>query len=348
MTMNPGTRMGSYEIVAPLGVGGMGEVYRARDTKLGREVAIKVLPETFAADPERLARFEREARLLASLNHHGIAHLYGFEAATLEEGRRGHFLVMELAEGEDLAERLKRGAIPVDEALAIAKQIAEALEEAHEKGIVHRDLKPANVKLAPDGSREAEMLVEGERGHIPSSFSPDGRALIYDALRPDATARDIWMLPLDGPRRPSALVAGAFMKSEGVLSPDGRWLAYVSDEGGQASVFVRPFPTGDGRWQISTPSGSEPRWSHDGRELFYRVDAALYRVPVETARSFSAGRPERRFDRVASGAGAYTYSPTPDGSRFLTFRSSEGVGSLRTLYLDLGFAARLKALATKQ
>ena len=129
----------------------MGEVYRATDTKLGREVAIKLLPEAFASDPERLVRFEREARLLASLNHSNIAHLYGLEAATLADGTTVHLIAMELVEGEDLAERLKRGPIPVDETLAIAMQIAEGLEEAHEKGIVHRDLKPANVKLTPDG-----------------------------------------------------------------------------------------------------------------------------------------------------------------------------------------------------
>ena len=129
----------------------MGRVYRATDTKLGRDVAIKLLPEAFASDPERLARFEREAKVLASLNHPSIAHLYGFENVTLEDGKKVHFLVMELAEGEDLAERLKHGAIPLDESLAIAKQIAEAIEEAHEKGIVHRDLKPANVKVTPDG-----------------------------------------------------------------------------------------------------------------------------------------------------------------------------------------------------
>ena len=129
----------------------MGEVYRATDTKLGRDVAIKLLPEALAADPDRLARFEREAKVLASLNHPNIAHLYGFESATLPDGTTAHFLAMELATGEDLSERLKRGKIPIGEALEIAKQIAEALEEAHEKGIVHRDLKPANVKLTPDG-----------------------------------------------------------------------------------------------------------------------------------------------------------------------------------------------------
>jgi serine/threonine protein kinase len=146
-----GQTLAHYRISAALGAGGMGEVFRATDTKLGRDVAVKVLPAELAQDPERLARFEREAKLLASLNHPNIAHVYGFESATLQDGSPTHFLAMELVEGEDLSERLKRGAIPVDEARAIAKQIAEALEEAHEKGIVHRDLKPANVKVTPDG-----------------------------------------------------------------------------------------------------------------------------------------------------------------------------------------------------
>ncbi|HET7292421.1 MAG TPA: protein kinase [Vicinamibacteria bacterium] len=146
-----GATLGHYRITAALGAGGMGEVYRATDTKLGRDVAIKVLPAELAADPERLTRFEREAKLLASLNHPNIAHVYGFESALPEDGSTTHFLAMELVEGEDLAERLKHGPIPVDEALPLARQIAAALEEAHEKGIVHRDLKPANVKLTLDG-----------------------------------------------------------------------------------------------------------------------------------------------------------------------------------------------------
>jgi serine/threonine-protein kinase len=146
VSVAPGTRLGPYEIVAAIGAGGMGEVLRARDTKLGREVAIKVLPAAFAQDAERVARFRREAQILASLNHSNIAGIYG-----IEEGEGLLALAMELVEGEDLAQRLKRGAIPADEAISIAKQIAEALEEAHEKGIVHRDLKPANVKVTPEG-----------------------------------------------------------------------------------------------------------------------------------------------------------------------------------------------------
>ncbi len=124
----------------------MGEVYRATDTKLGREVAIKTLPPEVTGDSERLARFQREAHLLASLNHPNIAAIYGLEEA---EGKP--FLVLELVEGEELQQRIERGAIPVDEAIEIARQIAEGLEAAHEKGVVHRDLKPANVKLTPDG-----------------------------------------------------------------------------------------------------------------------------------------------------------------------------------------------------
>jgi Tol biopolymer transport system component len=151
LSLAAGDTLSHYRITAAIGAGGMGEVYRATDTRLGREVALKLLPDTFAADPERLARFEREAKLLASLNHPGIAHLYGFDSVALADGSRAHVLVMELVEGEDLAARLKRGQIPVDEALGIARQIAEAIEEAHEKGVVHRDLKPANVKLTPDG-----------------------------------------------------------------------------------------------------------------------------------------------------------------------------------------------------
>jgi serine/threonine protein kinase/Tol biopolymer transport system component len=145
MALACGTKLGPYEIVAPLGAGGMGEVYRAWDTKLGRDVAIKVLPQAFAADPERTARFEREAKLLASLNHPNIASIYGLEDA---EGIRA--LVMELVRGPTLAERLQQGAIPAEEMLPLAKQIAEALEYAHERGIVHRDLKPANIKLSPE------------------------------------------------------------------------------------------------------------------------------------------------------------------------------------------------------
>jgi serine/threonine-protein kinase len=155
MSLSAGTRLGSYEILSALGAGGMGEVYRARDTKLDRAVAIKILPEAFAADTERIARFQREAKTLASLNHLNIAYIHGLEESSPSTGSGQaaiRALVMELVEGEDLSQRLARGAIPVAEALPIAKQIADALEAAHEQGIIHRDLKPANIKVRPDGT----------------------------------------------------------------------------------------------------------------------------------------------------------------------------------------------------
>ena len=147
LALTPGTRLGVYEVTAQIGEGGMGQVYRAHDTKLDRDVAIKILPEAFAHDADRLARFQREAKTLASLNHPHIAAIYG-----LEESGNIAALVMELVEGEDLSQRVAHGAIPIDDVLPIAKQIAEALEAAHEQGIIHRDLKPANIKVRPDGT----------------------------------------------------------------------------------------------------------------------------------------------------------------------------------------------------
>jgi eukaryotic-like serine/threonine-protein kinase len=147
MPLQAGTRLGPYEVLSLIGAGGMGEVYRARDAKLHRNIAIKILPERVARDPERIARFAREAQTLAALNHPNIAHIHG-----VEESGGVRALVMELVEGEDLAQRLTRGPIALDEALPIARQIAEALEAAHEHGIIHRDLKPGNIKIREDGT----------------------------------------------------------------------------------------------------------------------------------------------------------------------------------------------------
>jgi len=147
VALTPGTRLGVYEITAHIGAGGMGEVYRARDTTLNRDVAVKVLLAAMADDPDRLARFSREAQVLASLNHPLIAHIYGLD----RQGATA-FIVMELVEGDELAQRITRGPVPLEEALPIARQIAEALEAAHEQGIVHRDLKPANIKVREDGA----------------------------------------------------------------------------------------------------------------------------------------------------------------------------------------------------
>jgi serine/threonine protein kinase len=172
MALAAGTRLGPYEITALIGSGGMGEVYRATDTTLGRQVAIKVLPDAFADDRDRLARFEREAKTLAALNHSNIAAIYGLEKT---DGIRA--LVMELVDGPTLADRIAQGPIPADEALPIAKQIAEALEAAHEQGIIHRDLKPANIKVRSDGTVKVldfglAKALEPMAAHVDATASP--------------------------------------------------------------------------------------------------------------------------------------------------------------------------------
>jgi eukaryotic-like serine/threonine-protein kinase len=172
MSIATGTKLGSYEILAPLGAGGMGEVYRAHDANLGRDVAIKVLPEAFARDPERMARFQREAKVLASLNHPKIAAIYGVEMSG--EPRA---LIMEFAEGPTLADRIAAGTIPIDEALRIARQIADALEYAHERGVVHRDLKPANIKISRDDAVKIldfglAKAIQGEASEADIANSP--------------------------------------------------------------------------------------------------------------------------------------------------------------------------------
>ena len=195
MALATGTKLGSYEVVGQIGAGGMGEVYQAHDTKLGRDVAIKVLPEAFAHDHERLSRFQREAKMLAALNHTNIATIHG-----LEQSGDTSYLVMELVSGETLAERIKReGAVPVEEALAIAKQIAEALEAAHEKSIIHRDLKPANVKVTPEG--KVKVLDFG----------------LAKAFEGDATGEDIGNSPtLSMP----ATMQGVILGTAAYMSPE--------------------------------------------------------------------------------------------------------------------------------
>src|SRR5215471_14674688 len=172
MSLVIGTQLGSYEITSLLGKGGMGEVYRARDTKLKREVAIKILPEEYTRDLDRISRFQREAELLAALNHPNIAAIYD-----LQEANGSRFLVLELVEGDNLADRLQRGPIPIDEALRIAKHICEALEAAHEKGAIHRDLKPGNVKITPDGNVKVldfglAKALEASPANVTMSNSP--------------------------------------------------------------------------------------------------------------------------------------------------------------------------------
>ena len=184
MSLAPGTRAGVYEIIALLGAGGMGEVYRARDRRLHRDVAIEVLPDHVSSDRDRIARFEREARALAGLNHSNIATLHGLErvTATTPGGPPRDALVMELVEGDTLAERLLQGSLDADEALAIAGQIAGALEAAHEKGIIHRDLKPANVKITPDG---VVKVLDFGVAKITAPDTPDPSTMTGQATAPN-------------------------------------------------------------------------------------------------------------------------------------------------------------------
>ena len=171
--LNPGTKFGSFEILGPIGAGGMGEVYRARDSKLNRDVALKILPAVFTDDAERMARFRREAQVMASMNHPNIGSIYG-----LEEQNNLCVLVLELVEGPTLADRIAEGAVPLEEALAIARQIADAMAYAHEKGVTHRDLKPANIKITPEGNVKvldfgvAKVLQVHENSVSDSSYSP--------------------------------------------------------------------------------------------------------------------------------------------------------------------------------
>ena len=196
--MESGTKLGQYEILSPLGEGGMGEVYRARDTHLDRDVAIKVLPEDFADDTERLARFEREAKLLASLNHPNIATIHGFD-----ESGGVRFIAMELVEGQSLHERIAAtGRIEVDEALKIARRIALALEAAHEAGVIHRDLKPANVQVALDGT--VKVLDFG----LAKAYEPDGTS---SERSPDLSA---------SPTMAAATSTGVIMGTAAYMSPE--------------------------------------------------------------------------------------------------------------------------------
>jgi len=194
LSLTSGSRLAHYEILEPIGAGGMGEVYRARDTKLGRDVAIKVLPDDFAQVRERLERFEREAKLLAALNHPNVATLYGHEQSDDRQ-----FLVMELVEGETLAERIERGPIPFEEARALFIQIAEGLEAAHEKGIIHRDLKPANIKITPDG--KIKILDFG----LAKVFAPEA---------------DVSAATSQSPTLTKGTALGAIMGTAGYMSPE--------------------------------------------------------------------------------------------------------------------------------
>jgi serine/threonine protein kinase len=252
LALTPGTRLGVYEITAQIGEGGMGQVYRATDTTLSRQVAIKILPDAFASDPERMTRFEREAKTLASLNHPNIAAIYGFEkSAGL------HALVMELVEGDDLSQRIARGAIPLDEALPIAKQIADALEAAHEQGIIHRDLKPANIKLRSDGT--VKVLDFG----LAKAMEPPGATSASVSMSPTITT-------------PAMTQAGMILGTAAYMSPEqarGKVVDKRADIWAFGCVLYemltgkRAFPGEDITDTLAAVVRAEPEWNLTPREV---------------------------------------------------------------------------------
>ena len=296
--MTPGTQLGSYEILSPLGKGGMGEVWKAKDTKLGREVAIKTLPEEFARDEERLARFEREAKLLASLNHPNIAAIYG-----LEEDNGTRFLVLELVEGDTLADRLKRGAIPVEESLKLALQIAEALEAAHEKGVIHRDLKPANIKVTPDG--KVKVLDFG----LAKAFVGDGA---------DANLSNSPTLSMAATQQGVILGTAAYMSPEQARGESTDKRADIWAFGVVLFEMLSGQGTFDGRTVSDVLAGvlaKEPQWNTLPINLHPRIRLLLERCLEKEARDRYHDIADVRVDirKVLSIPGGVLAQPVAEG-----------------------------------
>ncbi len=290
MPIQAGSRLGPYELTAPIGAGGMGEVWRAKDTRLDRSVAVKILPAAFAEDEERRQRFEREEKTISSLNHPHICTLF-------DVGHEGdvHFLVMELLEGETLADRLQKGPLPLDQVVKFGAEVAEALSAAHRQGIVHRDLKPGN------------------------GFMPDGRSVLYSEQNPD-TNWDLRVVTLGEKQESRVLLSTPFDEQRPEVSPDGRWVAYTSNETGRGEICVRPLAGSFEQWQVSAAGGSQPRWRGDGRELYYVApDGLVMAASIETQPVFRPGTPRKLFqlperpDRLTP----IFADVTPDGRRFL-------------------------------
>ncbi|MEQ1760969.1 MAG: protein kinase [Vicinamibacterales bacterium] len=262
MALTPGTRLGPYEVLTQIGVGGMGEVYRATDTKLKRQVAIKVLPASVAGDAERLARFQREAEVLAALNHPNIAAIHG-----LEESDGIKALVMELVEGPTLADRIAHGAIPIDEALPIAKQIAEALEAAHEQGIIHRDLKPANIKVRADGT--VKVLDFGLAKAV-AGAAPEGAAYVHE----DGVRRADLQVRHPASQAPT-ITTPAMMTGAGMILGTA---AYMSPEQARGkAVDKRADIWAFGAVLFEMLSGTRP---FDGEDVAETLGAVIHKEPV--------------------------------------------------------------------
>jgi hypothetical protein len=345
MVLTTGTRLGNYEIHDSIGAGGMGEVYRGRDTKLNRDVALKVLPQAFVLDIERLARFKREAQVLALLNHANIAAIYGVEEASGIQA-----LVLEFVDGPALNERIARGPVAIDEALSIARQIAEALEAAHEQGIIHRDLKPANIKLRPDGT--AKVLDFG----LAKSTHPDSGAVVSGAAGSKKDA-DHALSQSPTITTPAVTMAGAILGTAAYMSPEqakGRPADKRSDIWAFGCVLyemlagTRAFEGEDVTETIAAVVRATPDWSKlpsgtpesirrllqrclekDRKERLPHIGAA--RLEVKEALANLDGearpvpgapvRPRRRGERLAWATGLLIMTVVAAGFGLLAFRA---------------------------
>ena len=288
MLVDIGDRFGHYDVIALLGEGGMGRVYRATDTKLRRDVALKILPEAFVNDRDRLVRFEREAHVLASLNHPNIAAIYGLEEGRADAGPHEHALVLELVEGRTLAERIAQGPIPLDEALPIARQIAEALEAAHDAGVVHRDLKPANIKLRPDGT--VKVLDFG----LAKALAPDPSTTPADLLSQSLTITS-----------PAMTRAGVILGTAAYMSPEqarGDVVDRRSDVWAFGCVLFemltgrRAFEGGTVSDTLAAVLRAEPEWRRLPSNLHPRLRLLLERCLEKNVRNRYQGIGDAKVD----------------------------------------------------
>lgn len=331
MPLTPGTRLGPHEIIESLGAGGMGEVYRARDTRLDRMVAVKVLPGHLSDNEELRQRFDREARAISQLSHPHVCALYDV----------GHqdgvdYLVMEYLEGETLADRLLKGRLSVEQVLRYGIQIADALDKAHRLGIVHRDLKPGNVMVTRSGVKLLDFGLAKLRATTPGNVS-SGFSVLSTQTDASLTAQGTilgtfeYMAPeqlegRDADARSDIFALGALLyeMATGQKPFQGKSQASLIAailESGRFEIYVKPFPEPGRKWEVSTGGGLEPRWRRDGKELFYVTpDGKVMAVEVGTDAAFEAGTPQALFVTSLKNASGWRYDVSPDGQRFLVNR----------------------------
>jgi len=316
MPLIVGTRLGPYEIQSALGAGGMGEVYKARDTRLDRTIAIKVLAAHLAGDPAFRERFEREARVISQLDH---PHICAFWLLELGRGILSRFTF--------------------DAAVASypiwSPDGSRIVFQTNRQGNVDLYQKPAN------NAGSEEPLLANSQSKLPYDWSADGRFLLYRSIDPKS-GYDLWALPMDGDRKPFPVTQTEFTERDGQFSPDGKWIAYQSDESGRFEIYVQPFPGPGTKTQVSANGGAQARWRGDGKELFYiALDERLMAVPIRMAsdgKATDAGAPIPLFVTHVGGAVQGFFRPwymvSSDGQRFLMSTITEEAASPITVLLN--------------